>query len=67
MTEELLAAWRHAEARLEQTTDGSDEHGAAEQDARDARDRYRQRIDSLDETARDLGSRGAAADDPPGR
>ena len=60
MTEELLSAWRSAEAQTKNrdlTTEARDE---AEADARLAHDRYRDRIESLDEAARELGSRRAA-------
>ena len=56
MTEELLSAWRTADAHTrdgELTTEARD---AAEVVAREAHDRYRDRIDSLDGSARDLGS-----------
>ena len=56
MTEELLDAWRRADAHTRDEGLTADERDAAETAARDAHDRYRDRIDSLDGTARDLGS-----------
>ena len=61
MTEELLTAWRSAEAQTtngDLTTEARDEAAA---NARRAHDRYRDRIDSLDEAARELGSRRTPA------
>jgi hypothetical protein len=57
MTEDLLSAWRHADAQTRDRNLSCDERDAAETAAREAHDRYRDRIDSLDDTARDLGSR----------
>jgi hypothetical protein len=60
MTEELLSAWRDAEKQTRDTDLTMEDRDAAESAARDAHDRYRDRIESLDETARDLGSRRVA-------
>lgn len=60
MTEELLTAWRTAEFQTRNrdlTTEARDE---AEAEARLAHERYRDRIDSLDDAARQLGSRRAS-------
>ncbi|HUQ79427.1 MAG TPA: hypothetical protein VM427_11230 [Patescibacteria group bacterium] len=62
MTEELLSAWRSADAQTrigDLTTEARDE---AEAEARLAHDRYRDRIDSLDDAARALGSRRATVE-----
>jgi hypothetical protein len=56
MTEELLDAWRRADAQTRDEGLTTDQRDAAESAARDAHNRYRDRIDSLDSTARDLGS-----------
>jgi hypothetical protein len=56
MTEELLSAWRRAEAQTRDETLTTDERDAAQSAAHDAHDRYRDRIESLDGAARDLGS-----------
>lgn len=58
-TEELLTAWRWAEA---QTTNGDLTMAARDEaaaDTRRAHDRYRDRIESRDESARELGARRA--------
>ena len=57
MTEELLSAWRSAEANTQNGDLTSEARDEAEADARRAHDRYRDRIESLDGTARELGSR----------
>lgn len=57
MTEELLTAWRSAEAQTRNGDLTTEARGEAETDARLAHDRYRERIDSLDDAARELGSR----------
>ena len=63
MTEELLTAWRDADAQTRDAGLSTEGRDAAESAAREAHDRYRVRIDSLDESARDLGSR-RAPDEP---
>ena len=60
MTEELLSAWRTADAQARDGELTTEARAAAERDAQAAHDRYRDRIDSLDGAARDLGSRQAA-------
>lgn len=57
MTEELLSAWRTADAHTRASELTTEARDAAETAAREAHDRYRERIDSLDGAARDLGSR----------
>jgi hypothetical protein len=59
MTEELLSAWRDAEKQMQDGGLTNAGREAAESAAREAHERYRDRIDSLDDTARDLGSRRA--------
>ncbi|MEA2519195.1 MAG: hypothetical protein QOF49_1275 [Chloroflexota bacterium] len=60
MTEELLHAWRDAEKESRNSDLSGEGRNAAESAAREAHDRYRDRIDSLDEAARALGSNRAA-------
>lgn len=59
MTEELLGAWRDAEAQARNEDLSTEALDEAEAAARLAHDRYRDRIESLDGAARKLGSRRA--------
>lgn len=54
--EELLAAWRAAEAAVEAAAEGSEERARAEAVVREARLAYQRQIDGLEDVARELAT-----------